>query len=369
MSEIKGIGQSEVEKKSLSFESVVDSMEIKSVESNHPTVEISDVGKKYFEPFREQVDSINKDNPGIFAVIRCWNKNEESFLTLCDEIDLIKESVPSLKGVIIAINNQGDKDNVTERSLETVVEKKGLSVPIIPLKINKYTWTSGLNSGISFVNEIAKNDNVDIDNIRMLNMSFDASMEKDQLVRMNELLKEQKYVLTIRNTSESEAPFGKDKDEIWGKFKKLLRNPMQSNLFELVYAMRNTFNVLPMSDLVSLGGYNPLCDGTERKVINNDGSAIENVSVKGMEDSEFFMRLILKSINESKHSVLKEIKKATESPIAYNDPSWQRIGEIDRFKKISNETDALVKITSGIVHTSIRETDMTIDRQSQDFKI
>ena len=120
-------------------------------------------------------------------MVRCWNKDEKSVSEMLDRVDEIKESLPGLRGVILAINYDQDKDNMTENSLIEVSKQRETSVPVLPLRIKGYSWTSGLNVGVSLMNEIAKEKQIDIETIRMLSMSFDVNIEKEEVEKMKRL--------------------------------------------------------------------------------------------------------------------------------------------------------------------------------------
>jgi len=361
-----GVSNQEFELKQSNIEDYKKKIEITDFPGEYPSIEISDTTKRIFPDFINSIEKASGDEkPIIVAVVRCWNKDEKSVVEMLDRVDEIKESLPGLRGVILAINYDQDKDNMTENSLIEVRKQRETSVPILPLRINKYSWTSGLNVGVALMNEIAKEKNINKETIKMLNMSFDANIEKEEVEKMKRLSDEQKYVFTVRKTSEDKPPFELDQNKLWGKFKVMMREPMNSNLFELVYAMRNTLSLVPLTDLIDFGGFNPLCDGKERHL----KSGTKTYSIKGMEDSEFYMRLFLDALKTGKTKIIKEFKKSLDEPVVYNDPSWQRIGEVDRFKKISNETDALNKIVNNLAQSITDSRVNKISVEQQDFRI
>jgi len=361
-----GVSNQEFELKQPNIEDYKRKIEITDFPGEYPSIEISDATKRIFPDFINSVEEAGKNKePIIFAVVRCWNKDEKSVAEMLDRVDDIKESLPGLRGVILAINYDQDKDNMTENSLMESNKQRKTSVPVLPLRIKGYSWTSGLNVGLSLMNEIAKEKQIDTKTIKMLSMSFDANIEKEEVEKMRRLSDEQKYVFTVRKTSEDKPPFELDQNKLWGKFKTMMREPMNSNLFELVYAMRNTLSLVPLTDLVEFGGFNPLCNGQERPL--EPGG--KTFSIKGMEDSEFYMRLFLDALKKGKTKTIREFKKSLDDPVVYNDPSWQRIGEVDRFKKISNETDALNKIVNNLAQ-SINDSGVNkISVEQQDFRI
>lgn len=361
-----GISNQEFELNRPKIEDYKRKIEITDFPGEYPSIEISEATKKIFPDFIDSIEKASEDEkPIIVAVVRCWNKDEKSVAEMLDRVDDIKKSLPGLQGIILAINYDDDKNNMTENSLVEVSKQRETSVPILPLRINKYSWTSGLNVGVALTNEIAKEKNINTENIKMLNMSFDANIEKEEIEKMKRLSDEQKYVFTVRKTSEDKPPFELDQNKLWEKFKTIMKKPMNSNLFELVYAMRNTLSLVPLTDLVDFGGFNPLCNGQERPL--EPGG--KTFSIKGMEDSEFYMRLFLDALKKGKTKTIREFKRSLDESVVYNDPSWQRIGEVDRFKKISNETDALNKIVNNLAG-SINDSGVNkISVEQQDFRI
>lgn len=356
----------EFEVRSLGIDDYKKRIEITDAPNGYPTIEVSDATKKFFPDFVKSIEDAGENKePIIFAVVRCWNKDEKSVSEMLDRVGEIKKSLPDLKGVILSINYDQDKDNMTENSLVEVSRQRELDVPVLPLRIKGYSWTSGLNVGVSLVNEIAKEKQIDLETIKMLGMSFDVNIEKEEVEKMEELSSKQRYVFTVRKTSEDTAPFELDQNKLWEKFKTMMREPMNSNLFELVYAMRNTLGLIPLNDLVDFGGFNPLCDGRERPLRSGN----KTYSIKGMEDSEFYMRLFLDALKNKKIKIIREFKRSLGEPVVYNDPSWQRIGEVDRFKKISNETDALNKIVNNLAQSMGDSKINKISGEQQDFRI
>ncbi|MDP4009975.1 MAG: hypothetical protein Q8P53_03240 [Candidatus Shapirobacteria bacterium] len=330
---------------------------------NGAGVEVSEMGRQVFPGF---IDAIKKstENGGqaAVAVIRCWGKDTKLLGELAYRIQTIKNNFPALVGVVLAINHDQDKNDMTEANLELLSQQREFAVPILPVKIKGYTWTSGLNSGIALVNEIAIEKGIDRENIRMLNMSFDVEIEDVELQKMARLAGEQRYIFTVRKTGEGELPFKTDLIETRKKLKGLIKKPLQSQvqLLELVYAMRNTLNLIPLSKLIELGGYNPLCNGKEIKTV--DGTRF---SIMGMEDIEFFARAIQKDLQKGNFNVFKQLRIPMANPIVYTDPSWKRLKELSLIMKAGNERNALIQIFSDMA----RLDGNIVPVESQDFRI
>lgn len=321
----------------MNIESLKNRIEIKST-SDYPSIETSDFTRSSFEKFYNHFDNCKTNTNIVVPLVRCWNKNNQDVSHFFERISKLKRNFPEIEGLIVAINYDKDEDNITENSIKEQLEKQKIDLPVLPLRINEYTWTSGLNVGVSLLNEIANQKNIDKENIKFMGMSFDVEMEDEEIQKMRNLSEKNRFILTIRKTTEETLPFGIDKEELWGKLKHILRKPLESDLFELCYSMRNTLSLIKLSDLVDFGGFNPLCDGKKRGDLLIEG---------GMEDSEFFLKIILNALKQGKISAMRDFKKAMENVVTYSDPSWRRATEPKKYRKISNEVKSLVKIANG----------------------
>src|SRR4030042_740584 len=266
----------------------------KSEFEKKPRIEISEQGLEQLGHLEKSVEAL-KNKIGAVAVARCWNKTPDEMKTFIERIDKFKKNIPNLQGVILAINKESEKDNATEKSLSEVSSEKKSEIPIVPIKVENYTWTSGLNSAIGILNEIALKNDVPTDNIRVMNLSFGVDLNEDELALCNKNIKEERFIVTARKTSDGSNPFEKkgSGENLWKKFKDMLRFPNEAELAELSYTMRNTFTVISLKDIVDLGGFNPLCNGDDRKFLTNqpnpffkhlDSMKESPVSIKGMEE-------------------------------------------------------------------------------------
>ncbi len=352
-----------------SYAELLRSIEIESgAGGSKPHLALSEFGEQGMSSLDAALSSakeVKEDKePMVVAIVRCWNKSATDLKEFIERVRKIKENIPGLQGVFLSVNQEGDKGGVTEKNLqELLAESPEAPVPIIPLSIENYTWTSGLNSATAVLNELCLRDGVGRDDVRVMNLSFDTDLDPEELKKTDQLIKERDYVFTARKTSTGESPFegggnGKTQGEkIWEKFTEILRDPNSTDLSELAYSMRNTFNVIKLSDVVAMGGFNPMANGEARKFspaspnpaffYNYDARDVK-VSIKGMEDAEFFMRLILNALKQGDISVLKEFRKSFDEPVLYEDKSWDKLGELKKIRKISNEMIALSLILSGM---------------------
>lgn len=337
---------------------------VKSVEflgEQKPRIEISDYAAIRLDVFEQDLQrEAVKHEPTVVAVVRCWKKDLPALEKFQAEINHIYQEVPSLKGVFLVINKDADAGS-TEKNLTHMAASEG-GVPIIPIAVERYTWTAGLNSAASVLNEICLRNAIDRESVKVMNMSFDVHIEDAELEKIRDSVHNNDYAFTARETTEGDSPFDKKEaqalgKEIWEKFAAILRDPHSSDLSQLSYMMRNTFNIIKLSDVVKLGGFNPLTNGKARKFspaapnpaffTHYDPKEMK-VSIQGMEDIEFFMRLVLGALKHNEVSVIKALRKAFSNPILYQDTSWNELKELKKISKISGEMTALSLILSGV---------------------
>jgi hypothetical protein len=333
------------------FNEIKKSIEFGSNQINKSSLEISDFGLAELSLLEKGIGEITTDNhSGLIAVMRGWNLDSSIMGDITERVNKIKENIPALAGIFFVINGDGDVDDVTEKSLQKVIISGKNQLPIVPVKVFKYTWTSGLNSAVVITNEIAMNKKIDRDKIKIMNISYGVDLEKNELEKCRKSIEDERFIMTVRNTDKQELTIEKPDDGLlWEKFKELLRNPNNADLNYVLRSMRNTFNVLTLSDIVEYGGYNPA-----------------TVSLGGMEDSDFFMRMILYALKSRDIKMIKEFKRALANPIAYSDQRWIEL----KHKKDPSETAALEKVLSGMaMDDNISDNEYRISENMQDFRM
>lgn len=356
------------------LENLLEKIEVEGEKETTPKIIFSDYGLEGLGELSRDLEGPNQEQ--LVAVIRCWNKNTDQLKDLSSRIKKMKEHLPGLAGVFLIINNEGEKGNATEESLELAGGEASFGVPIVPFRVENYTWTAGLNSGVALLNEISKEKGLDENKIRVVNMSFDTDLTEDELDKLNKEIEAQRFVFTERETGDGKPPISERGGKLWEKFVALLRKPEEANLAEISYAMRNTFNVIKLSDVVEMGGFNPVCNGVhgsdDRK---SKKSILKSVDfpvpgedpreyIKGMEDAEFFMRLILKALQEGGVRTLKDIRESFDDPVVYEDRSWTRFQETERVNKIINDM-----ISAGLIFQGKVTDKYVLPESEQDFRI
>jgi hypothetical protein len=341
-------------------ERIISSVELKNkLPDKKAYLSISDFGVKKFRALENQFDTEKKEDLSIVAIVRCWNKSEIDLIEFLKRVQKFQESIPNLKGVFLSINNDGEDKGFTDSNLQKAIEAVPLDIPVVPIGVSNYTWTSGLNAPTAMLNEICLEKKIDFENVRVMNFSFGVDIPEEELEKIEKNIHENKYILTARRTSDGTNPFlnnetGKD---LWKKFKEILRYPNEADLTELAYTMRNTLNIIPLKDIIRLGGFNPLCNGETRAFStthpNPFYSHITNsretkITIRSMEDAEFFMRLILNALNSREFETIKNLRRAMDEPVFYDDKDWNKMHELKKIKKIGNEMTALSLIISGL---------------------
>jgi len=330
---------------------ILKGVELKDRNESKPWLSVSDFWIQELSKLEENIQWW-----GVVAVVRCWNKSEDDIASFLERVQKIYKYIPHLKWIFVSINFDAEEQGLTQQNLQRVLSVNPMDLPIIPINIHGYSWTSWLNAPVAILNELSKNQNVDTALIRVMNLSFWVDIPEEELVKLSQNIKENKYVITARRTSDQDTPFVSQR-ELWEKFKWILRSPNETDLTELAYTMRNTFNVIPLQDIVKLWGFNPLCNGDSREFNTTQPSPFykhiwvskeTKVTIRWMEDSEFFMRLILSSLHSWDISMLKEFKQAMESVVYYDDYDWNKMHELKKIWKIWNEMNALSLIISGL---------------------
>lgn len=335
------------------IQGILGAVNFETEDQNKPKIYASEYAGEQFEVLEKSFDTVSQeDEPSVVAVVRGWNKKIESLKEFLERIEKFKQHIPNLKGVLIIINKGGEKDGFTEENLKTIFSEMKGSVPVIPLQVEKYSWTAGLNAGAAILNEMCLEKGIDRKDLRVANISFDTDLDEDELEKCNNDIRGNEFVVTARKTSEGESPFvgGHGDGELWDRFKNMLRSPRAAKLSELAYTMRNTFNVISLEDIVSMGGFNPLCNGEaftpNRSESFSQMKRPEEVAIAGMEDVEFFMRLVFRALQNGEKGMLKELKVAMDNPVFYKDKAWASLHELKKIDKIGNEMMALSFILS-----------------------
>jgi hypothetical protein len=287
-----------------------------------PKIHISSFGTEKLREFESEfLRKAERTGPTLVAIVRCWEKNDEEMRAFAKRIKGIKAGLPMLAGILLTIKKESDS-GITELALRKLnTEEFGL--PVAPIVVEDYTWTSGLNAGISLINELCLEENVDRQKIKMLFLSFDADLDRENLSKLKQAVDDHRFVFSVR-----------------GKVRKT----------EEVFAvdhLRNTLSAITLMDLVRLGGFNPLTNG-----------------FGGMEDAEFFLRLLSLAKKEGREDILVAFKHAAEEPVFYEDSRIRSMSEEKWTAKRKNETEALQKILARSY-----EEDLIVPSAERDFPL
>lgn len=365
-------------------------------DKDKPKARISDFGLDQYNHLLANLESTksNSNEKAIIANIRGWNKEKATIVNkdgvkilgldnLLNNFNQVRKEIPYLKGAFLVIDQNKEQGDKTEKNLQELYKETGSDFPIVPIYLDGYCWTSGLNIGAALAKQTALNENIDLERIMMMPYSFDVSLTNEELKKCKRLIDDgDEFFFTLRYTRDYHHPMAEqnranyelkipEDREVINKFKKLLKEPEKEEYDPLVYSMRNTFNFIPLSRLTEMGGWNPACSGdryeffTETEDLSQrpaeDRIGKKVIAVKGgMEDAEFFSRIIQKAARQLKSKNLEErsdgrktfegFLNCLKNPIFYEDASWKQIHEVARNQKTTRETSAFGKILAYMPH-------------------
>jgi hypothetical protein len=366
---------------------------------NKPRIDIPDYGLKQLEILNNSIDSLKgeSEKKGIYAVVRCWNKDIETIIKknasgrdievpglrhLIDNLKKIKKEIPELKGVYLVISKEDEEktNGKTIENLQKLLEEEN-EIPIIPLIITKYTWTSGLNGPIAMHEQLMKEKAVDPKKVMMLFSSFDVVTPDEELKKLRHAIDNNNRIfITFRldpggvhplvkgDRFDTEDPTHKD---LLDRYKKLTKSPYEGEIADLVSSNRNTFNLVYSDLLFDFNGFNPLCNNQQFKIkeprsgIGIKDEELRFYEIPGMEDIEFYTRY-LKSADRLYQSIdpqekikgkemLLDFRRALKNPIKYRDKSWEERSQKNIIKKVTDEAGAYVKILDLPLNPYVKE--------------
>jgi hypothetical protein len=357
-------------------------------EAGKPKLRITEFGVQQWGRLKDNIKKAGPEEIKVIGNVRAWNKDKQTIINadgakilgledLLTNLRKVRKEVPYLKGAFIIIDQNGEKDDKTEKNLQELYRETGSDFPIIPIYIDGYCWTSGLNAGAALAEQTFLKENVNLEKAYLMSYSFDVSVPTEELKKCRESLDEnQDFFFTLRYTKDNHHPMAEQErgtlllkvpavEEIKKGLKRLIKKPETEEYDPLVYSMRNTFNFLRMSRLHKMGGWNPACSGDRYELITEtedltrrpaeDRAVREIIAIKGgMEDAEYFKRVIEKAFIQLKSKDVKErlegrktirgFFRCLEKPIFYEDASWKQIHEVAGQKKTTRETSAFGKI-------------------------
>jgi hypothetical protein len=367
-------------------------------EADRPKVDIPDYGLEQLKTCDNSLDSLKGESgeKGVYAIIRCWGKDLETVIKknkagqefkvpglreLLSNLKRVKEHVPYLKGAFLVINQEDEKEDKTSKNLQKLLEEGNNEFPIVPLKVTRYSWTSGLNAPISILKKLMEEKNIDPQKVIVMPYSFDVDVPNDELKKCKEQInKGNQFFCTFRLNPSGEHPLAKWDRQTWEMkepttkeliedFKNLVLQPTTQKIAKLVSTNRNTFNLILMKWIVEKGGFNPLCNSqiyemekpeTSYQLVSNP-SKPEKFRIAGMEDIELFYRIIsnaaesLKSNDPKERAkwrlVIRNFYESFKDPIKYNDESWKNRPLGDILYKVGDESTAFLLIAER--HSSL----------------
>jgi len=354
-------------------------------EVSRPKIEISDFGLEQLGQLSNNLDrfieptSGESKEKGIIAIVRCWNKNREDLNKFLSNIREVKKNMPNLQGVFLMINQEEEEEDKTEKNLQEIFKEESNGFPIVPIKVKGYSWTSGFNSAIAISKELIEEKKIEPKKIMIMPYSFDTYVPDEELKKCQKLIDEgHRFFLTFRLDPGGFHPMSKwdrgtgirtpppNEEEIRKRFIDLIRSPQAQKFSQLVYSMRNTFNLIPLDLLIDYGGFNPLCNANQYEIdlprvgvsLGSQRPKPEYFKIPGMEDVEFFYRVVNNSLDligsrEPEERIkgrkeLRDFMRSFKNPISYSDESWDNRPLSDIIDKTADETHAFNSILFGL---------------------
>ena len=370
---------------------------------NKPKVDIPDYGLKQLEILNNSLDSLKgeSEEKGIYVIVRCWNKKIETIIKkneagkelripglrdLAENLKRIKKEIPELKGVYLVDNKEGEEEanGKTIENLQKFLEEDK-ELPIVPVIVTNYTWTSGLNGPIAIQEQLMKEKEIDPKKVMMLFYSFDVAVPDEELKKLKDSIdKGNRFFLTFRLDPGGVHPLAKGTrfdtkeptyKDLLDRYKTLTKAPYEADIDDLVSTNRNTFNLIYSDFLFDYGGFNPLCNDNQFKIVeprngNSLGAEKEKArfyKIPGMEDIDLFTRILKNAERYYKNKegdvqkkaegleILLAFRRALRVPIKYRDKSWENRNLRDIIRKIAAEGGAYIKILDLPLNPIIKE--------------
>jgi hypothetical protein len=286
-----------------------------------PRLEFSSFGEERLEYLAKSIEDA-ADKPIVIGIVRCWNKGPEEMRGFREELTKISQSVPALLGILLCLKGE-DESGLTEKTLKEMAGK--FPLPIIPVTVHHYSWTSGLNAGIAIINELCIIKEMNRDNVRVFNMSFDASIDEKNL---NVLISrfDKRFVMSVR---------GNETGDFEALYSKLFTDPTTANPTAYVNHFRNTLALYGLRDLLLLGGFHPGC--------NVHG---------GMEDTEFYLRVLARARRLGRTDIILEFEGALREPVFYSDKRYRDTTTEKYAQKTALEVASLARIFADELSSS-----------------
>lgn len=311
---------------------------------------------KAAEEFASLVEGVarREDEKNIVGAVRCWNKSSSDLEALLSRIAAMKRVLPELRGIFVVINADQDEEHMTRKGLLELVHTQGRDFSVIPLDIEKYSWTAGLNGPAALLARGLTEEGGAIKSTDIFNFSFGVEFDRASFVDLARRYRDNTYVATIRlNRGRKPAV---TRDDVMG----IIKNPPVagvsgniSRIFanpDIMAVARNTATIMPLEEIIALGGYDSARNATG-----------------GMEDHDFLMRLLLDALRLGKMGKISAISRALEEPVYYTDHDWDALPDERRAAKLEDEQKALRSVAESLLSRSGTE-NWSTPLERQDFK-
>lgn len=291
------------------------------MEEGKPRMELSDIAA---EQFAGIINACANKDKAVVGVVRRWDASKEELLAFYQRMQRIQSALPELVGVIFPVNDDADKEHKTSRNLDELISGRQIQGLIAPVRIQNYSWTAGLNGTSALLYHGLKMQGRGVGDISCLNYSFHVDFEDEELKKFAEKYKKHNFVLPIKADSAR-----KPQINLYALIDVLCGRARISE--DMLYAVRNTCMILPMSEMVSLNGYSSYCN-----------------AIGGNEDHEFMARLVFDAIRQKDYAKVIDILSFIQEPVYYSDVAWDSLPENKQKAKLARELQAEKKIAERL---------------------
>ena len=290
------------------------------LEEGKPRMELSDIAAGQFA---ELINACAKTEKPVVGVARRWNASKEELLAFYQRLQRMQQIMPEIVGVMLPVNDDADKNHQTSINLDELIGERAIQSIVVPLRVQNYSWTAGLNGPAALLHCGLKQGNAQPADVSVFNYSFNTEFEDDELRKLAKQYRDNRFIMAIKKD-------GARKPEISIR---TIVDALSGNALseEILYAARNTGYIASLSDIARLKGYDAYCNGAG-----------------GMEDHEFAARLVFDAINQNDYGKVMSMLSSVNSPSYYTDSAWESLSENQKRAKLDREMGAVKAIAEKL---------------------
>lgn len=310
-----------------------------------PKLDIDNRGKGQIGVLVQNFVSIERS---AVPVIRLWNKKQDDIKEVLKQLKSLNEAGVPIAGAVFAINKSNSEGEIqdtmdTRSVIYDVLDGGGPIFPVVPVNIEGYTWTAGLNGPAALIIKALKESGVDLDRVYQLNISADVVFQDDAAKKLGAVVSKGELALMARQDRVIKGD--EEAKEMVTQAIEKLHDRTDNDPTRIVSLLRNTGLAVPLNIVEKLQGWDTRC--------NEWG---------GMEDVDFAVRALRGLLADKEIGKVKKLLKGT--PILYSDRSWDSMPAEGAKAKITREKEALDTISQMLRDENNR---ITTPREHQDF--